>query len=144
MPAPNQKPTMPSEDRQTITCLYCHRQQEVAQRAMSVTCRFCQKPLKIEPIAITHYEARRLIATVGVVTVEKNGNVVADMIKCGGLIVRGRVKGAIESHGPVRIGPKAELRGDVSAPTLAVDAGAVLEGQYDIGPKPVEISAPAA
>ena len=142
MPAPN-PPSTPSGDRITISCLYCHRRQEVARLAMSVTCKFCYKPLKIEGIAIKQYEARRLIATCGVVTVEKNGNVISDAIKCGSMIVRGRVKGAIESQGPVRIGPKADVRGDVTAPTLEVDSGAVLDGQYEIGPKAIEVSDPA-
>ena len=131
MPAPT--PTKPSEDRHTITCLYCGKPQEVARRAMSITCKFCHKPLKLEDIAIKQYEARRQIATCGVVTVEKKGSAITDSIKCGGLIVRGKVKGAVESHGPVLIGPEAEVKGDVTAPTIAVGAGAILEGQYDIG-----------
>ena len=71
-------------------------------------------------------------------TVEKKGNVVADKINCGGLIVRGKVKGTVISRGPVLVGPEGEIRGDVTAPTLAVGAGAILEGKYDIGPKAVE------
>jgi hypothetical protein len=131
MPAPT--PTKPPEDRHSITCLYCGKPQEVARRAMSITCRFCNKPLKLEDIAIKQYEARRQIATCGVVTVEKKGSAITDSIKCGGLIVRGKVRGSIESHGPVLIGPEAEVTGDVTAPTLAVGAGAILEGQYEIG-----------
>ena len=125
----------PPEDRVTILCLYCGKPQEVARRAMSITCKFCHKSLKLEDIAIKQYEARRQIATCGVVTVEKKGSAVTDSIKCGGLIVRGKVKGKVESHGPVLIGPEAEVKGDVTAPRLAVGAGAVLEGQYEIGPK---------
>ena len=63
--------------------------------------------------------ARRQVATCGVVTVEKKGSAVTDFIKCGGLIVRGKVKGTIESNGPVLIGPEAQVMGDVTAPTLA-------------------------
>ena len=130
---PATPPAKPPEDRQTIFCLFCGKPQEVARRAMSVTCRFCHKPLKLEDIAIKQYEARRQIATCGIVTVEKKGSAVTDSIKCGGLIARGKVRGKIESQGPVLIGPEAEVKGDVTAPTLAVGAGAVLEGQYDIG-----------
>jgi cytoskeletal protein CcmA (bactofilin family) len=132
MAAPLRSTSSP-EDRQTINCLFCGKSQEVARRAMSVTCRFCNKSLKLEDIAIKQYEARRLIATCGVVTIEKKGSAITDAIKCGGLIVRGKVKGAVESQGPVLIGPEAEVKGDVKAPTLAVGAGAVLEGQYRIG-----------
>ena len=142
MAAPLRSTSSP-EDRQTIVCLFCGKSQEVARRAMSVTCKFCNKSLKLEDIAIKQYEARRLIATCGIVTIEKKGSAITDSIKCGGLIVRGKVKGAVESHGPVLIGPEAEVKGDVKAPTLAVGAGAVLEGQYKIGweeGKPAESS----
>jgi cytoskeletal protein CcmA (bactofilin family) len=81
------------------------------------------------------YEARRSIETLGIVTVEKKGNVVTDRILCGGLVVRGKVKGNISSRGPVLVSPEAEIRGDITAPTLAVGAGAVLEGRYNIGPE---------
>jgi len=138
MPAPTNT-SKPSEDRHTIKCLYCGKPQEVARRAMSITCKFCHKPLKLEDISIKQYDSRRNIATCGIVTVEKKGNAnVTESLKCGGLIVRGKIKGTIESHGPVLIGPEAEVKGDVTAPALAVGAGAVLEGQYEIGAKSTE------
>ena len=124
------------EDRQTIFCLYCGKPQEVGRRAMSVTCKHCSKPLKLENIQFDKYQARRVIDTCGVVTIEKKGNVVTDQINCGGLVVRGKVKGEINSRGPVLVGPEAEIRGDVTAPSLAVGAGAILQGRYEIGTKP--------
>lgn len=124
------------QDRQTIYCLYCGKPQEVGRRALSVTCKFCSKSLKLEDLQFTTYQARRVIDTCGNVTIEKKGNVVADQINCGGLVVRGKLKGDIQSRGPVLVGPEAEIRGDVTAPTLAVGAGAILQGRYEIGPKP--------
>jgi hypothetical protein len=123
-------------DRQTITCLYCGKPQEIGRRALTITCKHCNKSLKIEDLAFKAYEARRAIETCGVVTVEKKGNVVSDRILCGGLIVRGKLRGNITSRGPVLVGPEAEIRGDVTAPTLAVGAGAVLDGKYAIGSSP--------
>ena len=130
-----------SEDRQTIICLYCNRPQEVGRKAMSVTCRFCNKSLRLEDLRFKEYQARRVIDTCGIVTIEKKGNVVADKINCGGLVVRGKVKGTIISRGPVLVGPDGEIRGDVTAPVLAVGAGAILEGNYDIGVKPADFTA---
>jgi hypothetical protein len=126
------------DDRSTIVCLYCNRPQEVGRKAMSITCKYCNKPLKLQDIPFKAYEARRVIDTCGTVTIEKKGNVVADKVNCGGLVVRGKLKGTIISRGPVFVGPEAEIKGDVTAPTLAVGAGAVLEGHYDIGPKSLE------
>jgi hypothetical protein len=135
MPAPDYNVPTPDE-RQTIVCLYCHKPQEVGRKALSVTCRFCSKSLKLEDLRYKDYQARRVIETCGIVTIEKKANVVADRITCGGgLIVRGRVKGAITSGGPVLVGPEAEINGNVTAPTLAVGAGAILEGHYAIGPE---------
>jgi hypothetical protein len=125
----------PVDDRTTIVCLYCEKGQEVSRKALSVTCRFCNKSLKLEDIRFKEYQARRAIDTCGIVTVEKKGHVVADKIHCGGLIVRGKLKGDIHSRGPVYVGPEAEVRGNVIAPSLAVGAGAILDGHYEIGPK---------
>ena len=130
-------PTPPPADRQTIVCLYCGRSQEIGRRAMTVTCRYCNKSLKVEDLLSKKYEARRAIETLGVVTVEKKGIVNADRVLCGGLIVRGKLRGDVTSRGPVLVGPDAEIKGDVTAPSLAVGAGAVLDGDYAIGaPEP--------
>jgi hypothetical protein len=128
-------PPPPPDDRITITCLYCAKPQEVSRRALTVTCRFCNRSLRIEDIRIKagEYQARRNLDTCGVVTVEKKGQAVVDKIHCGGMIVRGKVKGAIVSRGPVLVGPEAEIRGDVTAPILAIGAGAILDGKYEIG-----------
>jgi hypothetical protein len=121
------------EDRQTIVCLYCNKPQEIGRKALSVTCRFCSKSLKLEDLRYKDYQARRVIETCGIVTVERKANVIADRVNCGGLIVRGRLKGAITSRGPVLVGPEAEITGDVTAPIMAIGAGAILEGKYAIG-----------
>jgi hypothetical protein len=134
MPAENYN-VPPVDDRTTIVCLYCEKGQEVSRKALSVTCRFCNKSLKLEDIRFKEYQARRTIDTCGIVTVEKKGHVVTDKIHCGGLIVRGKLKGDIHSRGPVFVGPEAEVRGNVIAPSLAVGAGAILDGHYQIGPK---------
>jgi len=122
------------DDRLAITCLHCGKSQEIPKRAMSITCKHCNKSLRLEDIRYKEYEARRVIETCGVVTIEKKANVVVSTkIHCGGLIIRGRVKGEIISHGPVLVGPDAEVKGDVTAPSMAVGAGAVLEGNYRVG-----------
>ncbi len=132
MPPPSTS-VPPPDDRLTITCLHCEKPQEVGRKAMSITCKFCSKALKLEDVPIKDYQARRVIETVGVVTVEKKGSAITDRINCGGLIVRGKVKGNIKSRGPVFVGPEAEIKGDVVAPAIAVGAGAILEGRYEIG-----------
>ena len=134
MPPPSTS-VPPPDDRLTITCLHCDKQQEVGRKAMSITCKFCSKALKLEDIPIKDYQARRVIETVGVVTVDKKGSAIANL-NVGGLIVRGKVKGNVKSRGPVFVGPEAEIKGDVVAPAIAVGAGAILDGKYEIGKLP--------
>ena len=142
MPPADYKVPSP-DDRSAIVCLYCNKPQEVSRKAMSVTCKFCNKSLKLEDIRYDKYEARRNIDTCGIVTVDKKGNVVADKINCGGLVVRGKIKATVVSRGPVLVGPEAEIKGDVSAPALAVGSGAILEGKYVIGPQALASPPPA-
>jgi hypothetical protein len=133
---PPAEPNFPADDKAAIVCLHCGKPQEVGRKAMSITCKFCNKSLKLEDIRFKEYQARRVIETCGIVTVEKKGNVIADRVTCGGLIVRGKLKGAIVSRGPILVGPEAEIKGDVNAPTIAIGAGAVLNGRYEIGQEP--------
>lgn len=121
------------DDRQVIRCLYCEQSQEISRKALTITCRHCHKSLRVEDVLIKQYEARRSVDTCGIITVEKKGHVVAEKLHCGGMVVRGKVKGTVISRGPVLIGPDAEISGDVTAPALAVGAGAVLKGHYRIG-----------
>lgn len=139
MPLPNEY-NIPasSEDKQTIVCLYCNKSQEVGRKAISVTCKFCYKPLKLKDEVVKQYQAQRAVETVGMVTIEKKGNLVSDRVACGGLIVRGKMRGNVTSRGPVLVGPEAEIKGNITAPTIAVGAGAVLEGNYVIGQKAPE------
>lgn len=121
------------DERSSITCLHCGQSQPVARKALTVVCRYCHKSLRLEDLPIKDYQARRSVETCGVVTVEKKGQIVADRVLCGGMVIRGKVKATIRSAGPVLVGPDAEIKGDVRAPSLAVGPGAILEGQYQIG-----------
>src|ERR1051325_10556740 len=96
-PASNNLP----DDRITIHCLHCGKAQEAGRKAMTITCRHCSKALKLEDIRIERYEARRVVETCGIITVERKGTVFADRLRCGGIVVRGKVKGAITSRGPI-------------------------------------------
>src|SRR3954469_3495353 len=121
-------------DRQAILCLHCGKAQEVGRKAMSVTCKFCSKPLKIEDVKITRYEARRVIEACGTVTIDKKGHVVSD-IRCVNLQLKGKLKGDVVGLSRVEVAADAELKGDVTAGSLNVSPGAMLEGFYRIGMK---------
>lgn len=129
---------LPPDDGLAIICLHCDREQVVSRRALSVTCKYCSKSLKLEPVTIKQYEARRAIETCGMVTIEKKGNVVADRINCGTLIVKGKIKGDVKSRGQVFLDENAEIKGDIVASTISIGPGASIEGKLTIGPRPAK------
>src|SRR5258705_11846873 len=98
-----------------------------------MTCKFCNKSLRLEDLRFKEYQARRTIETCGIVTVEKKGNVITDRIQCGGMVVRGKVKGTIRSRGPGLGSPEAEIKGDITALQLAEWGGGVCGGGESVG-----------
>lgn len=121
------------DDRQVIRCIYCQLPQQVSHRALSVSCKYCHRAMRVEALTVSDFHARRAIEICGPFVIEKSGNVSSDRVLCHSLVVRGRVKANILSRGPVLVGPEAQIKGDVTAPTLAVGDGAKLEGNYRIG-----------
>lgn len=130
---PAAKTNVEGDDSMTIVCLYCGKPQQVGRRAMSLPCRFCHKSLRIEDILLNRYEARRLIETCGMITIERNGNVFADQLTCGRLLVRGQLKGNVVCRGAVVLDATAQVRGDITAPNITIVSGAILEGKCRIG-----------
>ena len=127
------RPNLP--DQVTIACYHCGRRQEVGRKAQTVTCRFCHRPLQVSDVHVKRYDARREVKTVGVLTVEKRGQVVADRVECGGLIARGSVKSKHPAvvRGVALIGPKAQVDGGVEAFAVTVAEGAELRGHFCVG-----------
>ena len=104
-------------DKQTIVCLYCGKPQEIGRRALTITCKHCNKSLKLEDLAFKAYEARRAIETCGTVTVEKKGHVVSDRIE---------------------MKPTARYEGDLTTAKLVVEEGAQFRGHVTVGPDAVK------
>ena len=72
-------------------------------------------------------------STCGDVVVEKKGHVVAP-IKAGNLTVKGKVQGHVTARGQVQIKKTGWFKGDLEAPCLVVESGAVMDGFVRIGP----------
>lgn len=99
---------------------------------MSIFCPHCRKRVILENFKITSYYAVREFYTCGDVTVEKSGHVVAP-IKAGNLTVKGKVQGAIDARGEVKLTKTANFKGDISAASLNIEPGAAFDGFLRIG-----------
>ncbi len=115
-----------------VVCTHCERPIEVSRRAMSVFCPHCKKRLILEDFKIRTYYAVREFATCGDIVVERKGHVVAP-IKVGNLTVKGKVQGNVTVRGKVVISKTGWFKGEIKAPSLNIENGAVVDGFLRIG-----------
>ncbi len=118
-----------------VQCTYCDGMIDVSLRAMSTFCPHCKKRLILEDYKIESYYAVREFSTCGDVIVEKKGHVVAP-IKAGTLTVKGKVQGHVTARGQVQIKKTGWFKGELEAPCLVVESGAVFDGLVRIGAVP--------
>lgn len=119
-----------------IQCYHCRHRFEVARQALSITCPKCAKALVIEDVVIKTAHNVRKIQTCGKLIVEKKGRVVAQTVEAiGGVEVEGYLEAKVMSGGVVRIGAKAQWKGDCSAPALSLELGGRIERGYFVIPE---------
>lgn len=102
---------------------------------MSTSCPKCYKGLVIEDVVIKTAHAVRKVQTCGKVLVEAKGRLIATSVEAAqGVEVQGVLEGNVVSGGPVRIGPGAQWKGDLKAPSLRVELGARIARGYFVIP----------
>lgn len=102
---------------------------------MSTSCPKCYKAVVVEDVVIRTAHAVRKVQTCGRVLVEPKGRLIAQSIEAQqGVEVMGVLEGNVTSGGPVRIGPKAQWKGDCRAPTLVVELGAQIARGFFVVP----------
>lgn len=125
-------PTQRASGTKQIVCTHCGHASEVGKRAMSIFCPKCHKRVIVEDLKITSYYAVSEFATAGDVVVERKGFVVAP-IRADKVTVKGRVQGAIDARGWVRVRKTGRLKGDITAPAILIEEGAAIDGFLCIG-----------
>jgi len=126
---PNQRP---------IRCYHCGERFDVAARAMTVSCPKCNKGVLIDDIIVKDAQGVSKMQTCGKIIVRKGARVIAQLVEANeGIEVQGLMDSKVVCRGPVLIGPKAQWKGDLQAPTLEVKLGAKIEkGYFEIGQPP--------
>ncbi len=99
---------------------------------MSIFCPHCKKRLILEDFKIRSYYAVRDFSPCGDIVVERQGHVVAP-IKVDNLTVNGKVQGRVTARGKVSISKTGWFKGDIEAPSLYVESGAVLDATLRVG-----------
>lgn len=87
-----------------------------------------------ETIRVDGRISGKLISTDGTVIVGENAVLDAD-IQVAVAILRGKVNGRVEATQRIEIYAPAEINGDISAPTVAIDSGVVFNGNCRMHPE---------
>ena len=124
-----------TQSHRTVQCYLCGRRFEISAIAATVSCPGCYKPLLVEDITVKGYQAVKKLQTCGRITVQKRGRVVADLVEAHeGVEVLGVMHANVVSGRSVRIGPKAEWKGDLRCPAVQIDPSANILGGYFVIP----------
>ena len=130
----------------TVQCYHCRHRFEVSGRAESTSCPKCNKPLFVANVDVTGRRGpMREIRTCGKVTVGKRGRLICEFIEAhGGVDCLGIIQARrIVSGALVTVGPKAQIKGDVTAPRLSIQLGAKIQGgQYAVPDDPLDVDNP--
>ena len=125
-----------------VYCYFCGRRIEVGPRTMSTSCPGCHKSVLLEDIVVKGYKGVTNLETCGKLIVSRRGHAVAKnrIVAHSGIEVKGRVQcGHALTAGRVTLFGKAEWRGDLRAPSLVVEQGAVIiSGWFKVPEDPLE------
>lgn len=125
-PPPPQPPAARS-----VECYHCLKTFDVPRRAVSLSCPHCYKRVTLDDLVVKDVCWSTKLQTCGRLIVHRKGSLVASVIEAReGVEILGHVEGTILSGGPVLIGPRARVKGDVTAPSIWVEPGATIEGGY--------------
>ncbi len=115
----------------TVECYHCRRGFDVPASAMSISCPWCYKRVTLDDLVVRDTCWTSRIQTCGRIVVERRATLVASHIEARtGMTILGVVEGSLLSGGPVVIGPKAHVKGDLEAPSVDIADGASIEGGF--------------
>lgn len=114
--------------QRTVRCYHCGHEHVIAARASRVSCPKCAKSLLVEDVTIKSTEGWAHFKTCGRVTIMARGKLVAQTIEAqGGIEVRGGLEAKSYRGGPVVLKKNGAWRGDCQAPSIVIEAGAVVQ-----------------
>ena len=113
----------------TVQCYHCQRPFDVPPRAMSISCPWCYKRVTLDDLIVTDTCWTSRVQTCGRLIVHRKGSLVSSCVEANaGMEIHGGVEGKLISGGPVFIGKFAQIRGDLIAPCIDIENGAVVNG----------------
>lgn len=115
----------------TVSCYHCRRLFDAPGKAISISCPWCYKRVGLDDMTFSGTCWTSKVQTCGKVVVRRKSTLVAPLIEASeGIDVFGAAEGTLVTNGRVYVGPKGRVKGDVRAPSLFIEKGAVVEGGF--------------
>lgn len=126
----------------SVNCPHCSCGFDISQKAMSVRCPRCTRPLAFEDLRLDS-KIKGDVSTMGTVLLGEQGEMVGRLV-CGQLNSCGRVEGIVVVYGRAEIEPMSLATGQLSARAFAAKPGSTVRMKLKIGPKPLASSSTGA
>ena len=118
-----------------VNCPHCSAGFDISQKAMSVRCPRCTRPLAFEDLHLDS-KVQGDVSTMGTVRLGEQGEMIGRLI-CGNLHSEGRVDGKVVVYGRAELWPNSLATGELSARALYAHRGSTARLSVKIGPKPL-------
>lgn len=118
-----------------VSCPHCSCGFTISQKAMSVRCPRCTRPLAFEDLHLDS-KVQGDVSTMGTVHLGEQGEMVGRLV-CGQLNSAGRIDGKIVVYGRAELQGHSLATGQLSARALCVHRGSTMRMTLKIGPNPV-------
>jgi cytoskeletal protein CcmA (bactofilin family) len=109
-----------------IECFDCHRKQEVSGAATSTICPSCSAHIDLSDYKIATSFSRS-IRTTGEVHVTAKGDLSSSSVRCRRAVVEGRLRGNLDSTGPIIINTSGKIPGKLSASEMVIEKRAEVQ-----------------
>jgi cytoskeletal protein CcmA (bactofilin family)/ribosomal protein S27E len=109
-----------SKRTSVIECFDCHRKQEVSGAASSTICPSCSAHIDLSDYTIATSFSRS-IRTRGEVHVTVKGDLSSSSVRCRRAIIEGRLRGNLDSAGPIIINTSGKIPGRLSASEMVIE-----------------------
>src|SRR5207245_3729425 len=115
-----------SKRTNVIECFDCQRKQEVSGAATSTICPSCSAHIDLSDYKIATSFSRS-IRTTGEVHVTTRGDLSSSSVRCRRAVIEGRLRGNLDSAGPIIINTSGKIPGKISAAEMIVEKRAEVQ-----------------
>ncbi len=117
--------------RRGISCPFCSARQQVAAAAESVFCRKCHEYISLKDHVLKKSHVLESVVTRGNILVKRNGDVKGNLTGST-VVIEGKVVGDLKADQRICLRASSHVYGDVSAPRVVMEDGAVLVGKCEV------------